>query len=64
MPFTILLTREVLRKPAATTNMVAISRVFALLNPARAVLASTHLVMNSAARESIAVSHMGILLSM
>lgn len=63
MPLHRLSTTEVRRKPAATTNMVAISRVFTFEKPASAPFASMQPVKYSAAREIIAVSHMGILFS-
>ena len=56
-------TTEVRRKPAATTNMVAISSVFTLEKPANAPFASMQPVKYRAASEIIAVSHMGILFS-
>ena len=56
-------TREVRRNPAATMNMVAIKMVLLLAKPLRAPVSSMQPVMYRAAMESMAVTHMGILLS-
>ena len=55
-------TRDVLWKPAATTNMVAMRMVFTLENPDRASPELIQPVAYRAVMETMAVTHMGILL--